>query len=311
MDKFLLSKLANPADKSPLLIGADNTLRDPEGNTFVINDHGVPLFASSSEVLISTSLQQQAHYDIIAQAYQDNLESKQHKEYIKYLDSLLAEQLVKFAGEEVLELCCGSGELDSIPSPVSFVGVGIDLSEKMLNMAIRKNRNNKFFYVQGDATNLPILNNSFDTVVMLGGIHHVPDRNALFSEVFRVLKPGGAFIFREPLNDFWLWRLLRSGIYYISPLLNHDTERPLKYCETVPILDRCGLKIELWIPAGLFGFCLFMNSDVLFFNRFFSHIPGIEYIVRAFVRLDRFLLSLKSLRHIGLQVVGVALKPKE
>src|SRR3990172_8685212 len=86
----------------------------------------------------------------------------------------------------------------------------------------------RFFFVQGDATMLPLRNRTIDNVVMLGGIHHVPDRVRLFREGGRILKPGGSFCFREPLNDFALWRALRKIVYRVSNALDHDTERPLR-----------------------------------------------------------------------------------
>ena len=47
---------------------------------------------------------------------------------------------------------------------------------------------------QGDATALPFAAESFDAVVNVESAHCYPDRAAFFSEVFRVLKPGGHFL---------------------------------------------------------------------------------------------------------------------
>src|SRR5262249_53337800 len=41
--------------------------------------------------------------------------------------------------------------------------------------------------------------NSFDTVVIVGGLHHLhPNVNAAISEIHRILKPGGYLCFCEP-----------------------------------------------------------------------------------------------------------------
>ena len=63
------------------------------------------------------------------------------------------------------------------------------------------------------------------TLLMLGGVHHVPDRVALFGEIARILKPGGIFLWREPVSDFVLWRALRAVVYRLSPMLDDETER--------------------------------------------------------------------------------------
>src|SRR5204863_10060086 len=122
---------------------------------------------------------------------------------------------------------------------------------------------------------LPLADSAFDSVFMLGGRHHLTNREKLFSEVASILKPGGQFYFREPVSDFILWRAIRAVIYRISPALDHKTERPLIYRETVPFLTRTDLDLRAWRTRGFIGFCLFMNSDVLVFNRLFRFIPGI------------------------------------
>jgi len=49
------------------------------------------------------------------------------------------------------------------------------------------------FFKQGDVGALPFEDNSFDIVLSLNGFHAFPDKNAAFSETFRVLKNGGIF----------------------------------------------------------------------------------------------------------------------
>ena len=123
------------------------------------------------------------------------------------------------------------------------------------------------------------------------------------------LLPGGVFIFREPVSDFWLWKSLRALIYRLSPMLDHETERPLLYSETVPVLESAGFTDTTWRTCGFLGFCLFMNSDVLFVNRAFRFVPGIRGITRAFARFDDWCTRRSLLNRAGLQVVGTARKP--
>src|SRR6185312_9616181 len=98
-------------------------------------------------------------------------------------------------------------------------GVGVDISPAMLEQAVRRHSGDRIAFVQGNATALPLADAAFDKVIMLGGIHHVNNRRALFAEIHRILKPGGAFYFREPVSDFALWRALRAIIYRLSPIL--------------------------------------------------------------------------------------------
>jgi SAM-dependent methyltransferase len=155
---------------------------------------------------------------------------------------------------------------------------------------------------------VPLRDAIADTVLIHGGIHHVPDRVALFKEVSRILKPNGRFYFHEPVDDFWLWRLIRRLVYRLSPALDHTTEAPLRKASTCRDLAAAGLRPVAWRTRGLIGFCLFMNSDILIFNRAFRYVPGIRGITRAACRLDDWLSRRGGLRTAGLIAIGAAEK---
>jgi SAM-dependent methyltransferase len=224
-----------------------------------------------------------------------------------YLDHELRTVVDDRALGTVAEICCGRGEAFQLLGSKIGRGVGVDVSIAMLKMAQTEHAGRPITFLQGDATMLPLASAAFDSVFMLGGIHHVNDRRRLFAEIARILKPGGRLYFREPVSDFALWRWLRAAIYRISPTLDHDTERPLRYNETVPFLAEAGLSCEYWATHGFVGFCLFMNSDVLLFNRLFRFIPGIRAVTRWSVLLDKWTGRIPGMRRAGLQVVGVAL----
>jgi hypothetical protein len=76
-------------------------------------------------------------------------------------------------------------------------------------------------------------------------------------------------------------------------------------------MERAGLRSLQYRTHGFLGFCLFMNSDVLFFNRLFRFLPGIRAITRASARFDQAILGLPGLARAGLQVVETAEKPRD
>jgi len=273
---------------------------------FRISESGIPLFA---EAWVSDEGRtQREHYDRIAGAYLTNLSYPHTQEYTAYLDRIFLEVL-DAAGRDpgrVAEICCGRGEGFLLLRDRVKTGVGVDVSLSMLEGARAEFAAEGYTFLQGDATRLPLKTAQFDTVMMLGGIHHVSDRQRLFSEVHRILVPGGLFVWREPVSDFFLWRALRWIIYRVSPTLDHETERPLLWSETVPPLERAGFRPRAWKTCGLLGFCLLMNSDVLVFNRVFRFIPGIRGIARFMAHLDEMMLKIPGMRRAGLQVVGSA-----
>jgi ubiquinone/menaquinone biosynthesis C-methylase UbiE len=252
---------------------------------------------------------QQLHYDRIAAVYLENLDYPHTQEYMRYLDDALTAASGNTDLGSTAEICCGAADGFHLFQNRVQLGIGVDISANMLSAARQKLPDAKFGFLQGDATRLPLASSAFDTVVMLGGIHHVNDRRALFGEIARILKPGGRFIFREPVSDFFLWKWLRAIIYRLSPTLDADTERPLLRRETEPPLAGAGMQLAEWKTFGFLGYCLLMNSDVLVFNRLFRFLPGIRALTRAMCRMDDLTVRLPGLSGAGLIVIGVARKP--
>jgi arsenite methyltransferase len=101
------------------------------------------------------------------------------------------------SGERVLDLGSGAGT-DSLVA-AQMVGeegsvTGIDMRPQMLakarNAAAAMGVGNVTF-VEGEAERLPFADASFDVVVSNGVIDLIPDKDAVFAELFRVLRPGG------------------------------------------------------------------------------------------------------------------------
>ncbi len=100
-------------------------------------------------------------------------------------------------GERVLDLGSGAGT-DSLVA-AQMVGeqgsvTGIDMTPEMLTKArtaaIEMNAANVEF-VESEAERLPFADESFDVVISNGVIDLIPDKDAVFAELFRVLVPGG------------------------------------------------------------------------------------------------------------------------
>jgi ubiquinone/menaquinone biosynthesis C-methylase UbiE len=120
-------------------------------------------------------------------------------------------------GASVLDVCCGSGA-SALPA-AERVGdsgrvVGIDLAEKLLNLASSKAKNkglNNVEFRLGDMLDTGFADASFDAVVCVFGIFFVPDIAAAMRELWRILRPGGKLAittwgpdFFEPANTvFW------------------------------------------------------------------------------------------------------------
>jgi SAM-dependent methyltransferase len=121
------------------------------------------------------------------------------------------------AGRRVLEIGVGMGAdyLEWLKAGARVTGV--DLSSISLERARRRCEEAGFtpdLHV-ADAEALPFADNSFDVVYSYGVLHHSPGTSQCISEVFRVLKPGGALrimiYHHASLTGLMLW--LRYGIW--------------------------------------------------------------------------------------------------
>jgi ubiquinone/menaquinone biosynthesis C-methylase UbiE len=98
----------------------------------------------------------------------------------------------------ILETAAGTGMVtralvSSLPESVSIVAT--DLNQPMLDHASRQLPSTRVTWRQADAQHLPFLDGEFDAVVCQFGAMFFPDKPRAFSEAYRVLKPGGCFLF--------------------------------------------------------------------------------------------------------------------
>jgi SAM-dependent methyltransferase len=100
-------------------------------------------------------------------------------------------------GEVVLDVGSGAGT-DSLVA-AQMVGsegrvTGVDMTPEMLakaKAAAVEMKATNVEFLAGEAEGLPFEDESFDVVISNGVIDLIPDKDAVFSEIHRVLRPGG------------------------------------------------------------------------------------------------------------------------
>ncbi len=115
-------------------------------------------------------------------------------------------------GKRVLDIGSGAG-LDSLIAALQ-VGpegsvTGIDMTPQMIENARRGAAElglNNVTFVEGEAERLPFDDSSFDVVISNGVIDLIPDKDAVFGEIYRVLVPGeriqiADITIQQPVSD--------------------------------------------------------------------------------------------------------------
>tara|TARA_B100001057_G_scaffold406071_1_gene419274 strand:+ start:813 stop:1637 length:825 start_codon:yes stop_codon:yes gene_type:complete len=116
----------------------------------------------------------------------------------------LAENL-DLKGATVLDVGCGlGGPCRMLAEEYSCQVTGLDLSNEYVRTAKELSKlvklDNKTSFIQGDATSLPFGDNTFDVIWTQHVQMNIPNKEKFYSEISRVLKSGGHFLYYDILK---------------------------------------------------------------------------------------------------------------
>jgi ubiquinone/menaquinone biosynthesis C-methylase UbiE len=125
-------------------------------------------------------------------------------------------------GKNVLEVGSGRGggakHIAATLGPTSYVG--LDLAQSAVDLANRLHKSENLKFIQGSAEEIPLADNSIDVVLNVESCHAYGSVPKFFSEVKRVLKPGGTLAlvdFRDKEKmDIMRDQLKQSGLSIIQ-----------------------------------------------------------------------------------------------
>ena len=188
---------------------------------------------------------QAAHFDQIAEQYDDSLPPHVVEHYLEKRTRLLRANAPP--GGAVLDVGCGTGTLAARVEEEGLDVTGIDPSQGMIEM-LRKQASGVEAVV-GSGSELPFDTDSFDLVYCVAVLHHIADREDVkrtLAEMVRVAKPGGRVIVwdHNPRNPYW--KLLMARV-------PQDTgeERLVPEEEIVTGLTAAGARLEVSSQLGM------------------------------------------------------------
>lgn len=139
-------------------------------------------------------------------------------EYVK-LDfgeqfEVIRDSIVSLLGKEcneirVLEVGCGPGYLTLELARSGFNVVGLDISDKCVEIAKKyasqdpwRADHGSLEYISDDFyTSQKLEKASFDAVIFLGALHHFPDQMATLDRARELIRMGGLIVAHEPVRD--------------------------------------------------------------------------------------------------------------
>lgn len=125
----------------------------------------------------------------------------------------------------LLDAGCGPGYLDLALAEKypELTILGIDNAPDMLGLATRNlyltEPAPRVTFLEGDVQSLPVENDSIDFVISTLSLHHWPEPEKAFREIYRILKPGGCLLICDLRRDMprLLFHLVRFGQNLVAP----------------------------------------------------------------------------------------------
>ncbi len=187
--------------------------------------------------------------------------------------------------KHITEIGCGrGGGLEYIMRQFSPLSAkGIDLDKHAIAFCNRHYSPDGLSFIQGDAQQIPLDNNTCDVVINVESSHRYPDMSLFLGEVYRILRPDGYFLFTDFRFDFEipiLQKVLQSSKLslikeefinqQVINALELDDERRRKLVKklTPVILHKPALNFAGTIGSETYN--RFVSREYVYFNYIFQ-----------------------------------------
>lgn len=158
--------------------------------------------------------------------------------YLRYERARIAKYYIK-PGDILLDVCCYDGYFMNKVKGIISKGYGID------ELSTDKEQDNLTFKKFRIEKKLPFKSNFFDSAVMLAVLEHIPYKEAIAKELYRVLKDGGRVIITVPSTN------ANSLLYFLAKIKVIEEEDFLEqhnipvHEEILGMFERAGFKLTV------------------------------------------------------------------
>ncbi len=169
------------------------------------------------------------------------------------------------ASDRVLDVGCGlGGTARYLAQQYKCRVIGIDLTQEYVSVGTKLtklvNLDDRVELCHGSALDLPYEDERFDIVCSQHVQMNIADKSRFYSEIVRVLKPGGCFLFHD------VFRSSKKSPLFPTPWAEDESMSALgTETEVRSTIGQAGLEIDQWIGK--------VQASVKFFKRVLT---GIE-----------------------------------
>lgn len=230
------------------------------------------------------------HFDAIADAYDVQIPESRRQALLDRKTGLMRDELQRLGvGRRGLDVGCGQGAYVARMREIGFDVAGIDSSAGQVTLAARHVAAAGIISI-GSVLHIPAADASYDFAYIINVLHHllsVDEQRRAFSELLRVLSPGGVLFVHEINTRNVLFRFYMG---YVFPSLNCIDEG-----------------VERWLlPHKLAVYTDAVVADVRYFTFLPDFLP--QGIVRLLIPLER-LLEASPLGAFSAHYMAVIRKP--
>lgn len=250
------------------------------------NKYHIPLDAKQQEARVDDKTKQMKFFEESADDYEKRVTNSCYYKALHEVTFLDWMQKNLVSKQRVLDIGCGTGRECISLAEHDIQTIGIDISEKMLQLAWRKAKaqglGEKVDFIVADGENPPVRDNCFDACIFYSALHHISDKQKAILNASRKIIKNGKFYALDPHDSplrlifdlmMKIWKLYdeeASDNYLLKEsqmkewLLNANIQATIKLSTYFPPHVFYGLNSRLSIR-------LLKTSD-----SFFSKVPWIK-----------------------------------
>ena len=127
-----------------------------------------------------------------------------------------AEKIIEAGGKNHIDIGCGNGAfLAYLQEKAPSLSLsGLDYSEEMVRQS--RKRIPEAMLKEGDAEDMPLPGDGFDSVSCHMSIHHYPHPEKALAEMHRILREGGMVLINDLTGPVWLVRCMNFLFRYLK-----------------------------------------------------------------------------------------------